>query len=138
LFFDNNCGQTVTSCTLVGSPANVVISTSSPFAISANTNVIGGYQSSIQVSCSFSGLPAVTSGILTFSETCNIVPKTFGDKVISYSTIGSSMILSHDVASDLYSGSTCSTVTSCTLVTSETDSIISLNGSGSGPYGIEA
>lgn len=138
LFYDNNCGQTVTSCTLVGSPANVVISSSAPFAINAYTNVVGGYQSSIQVSCSFSGLPAVTSGILAFTETCSIVPKTVGDKVFTYSSSGTSIILFYNIATDLFDGSECSTVESCTLVTSETDNIITVDGSGSGPYRIKA
>ena len=47
LFYDNTGCESVTSCVLVNSPAHITISSTSPYAISADTTVVGGYPATI-------------------------------------------------------------------------------------------
>lgn len=138
LFYDHADCQTVVSCTLEGVPSHVTISSVSPFAISADVGVVGGYLDSIQVSCKFATEPAVLSGYLAFEETCNLLPKPVADQVQAYNDNGIDAVIFSDIKNQMYTGSACNVFDSCSLVTPASGGNIAVTGSGVGPYAITA
>lgn len=119
-------------------PSHITVSSVAPFAISADTNVVGGYLDSIQVSCFFAGLSDVISGHLAFEETCNLLPKPVADQTQDYNSNGLDAVLFSDIKNQMYTGSACNTFDSCSLVLPAAGGNIEVTGSGVGPYAIKA